>query len=167
MSPSISPIRRFAVTAAMVGAAVFGSVALAPVASADESTPVVEQAPVVEEAPAPAPQAPPAPPIVYDKNGKPIKAPQACTATQMDQYERSMAQATRLADALYAAAAKLDEAAGTLRARAAQVSASAGTVLTALAGGSEKASDKLEERAALLLEEAGVLPCVPEGGGRF
>ena len=69
MSTSSSTLRRVAVTAAMIGAAVFGSVALAPAASADESAPVVEQAPapevvpVPEQAPVPevAPEAVPAP----------------------------------------------------------------------------------------------------------
>ena len=146
MDSSISPLRRFAVTGAMIGAAVFGSVALAPAASADESAPVVVEAPVLEapvveapvaeapvvEAPAvavvpapapapvveqaPAPAATPAPPpVVYDKNGKPVKAPKACTAKELDQYAQQAAQATRLATSLESAAARLHDAAAKLR----------------------------------------------------
>jgi outer membrane biosynthesis protein TonB len=220
MSTSISPLRRFAVTAAMIGAAVFGSVALAPAASAEESAPVVEQAPAPEPAPviesapapepvpapeaapapapvpapeaapapapAPAPEAVPAPapapvveqapapavtpavpPVLYDKNGKPIKPPKACTAKEVEKYAKKAAQSLRLADSLNAAALKLRDAAGQLRAQAVKAKASTARVLNALATGSDRAADLLEERAALLIDEASVSPCIPAGGGRF
>ena len=208
MSSSISPLRRFAVTSALLGAAVFGSVALAPAASADESAPVVEQvpapesAPVVETAPAPedvpapeavpapapapapAPQAAPAPapapaaapapapvltapPIAYDKNGKPIKPPKACTAKELEKAQKDAAQSLKLADALNAAALKLREASGKLRAQAVAASASSARVLNALANASDTAAQLLENKATVLIDAAYVLPCIPSGGGRF
>ena len=184
MSSSIGPLRRFAVTSALIGAAVFGSVALAPAASADESAPVVEQvpapesAPVVEvaPAPAPAPAAAPAPapapvvtapPIAYDKNGKPIKHPKACTAKELEKAQKDAAQSLKLADALNAAALTLREASGKLRAQAITASASSARVLGALANASDTAAQLLENKAAALIDAAYVLPCIPPGGGRF
>jgi hypothetical protein len=172
---SFSPLRRFAVTAAMIGAAVFGSVALAPAASADESVPVVEQAPVVETAPAPdvvpAPtpsQVVPVPPeIVYDKNGKPVKAPKPCTQKQLDQFGQQAAQAVKQADLLKQGAFKLRDAAAKLRAQAAVAVGSSARLLTVLATAGDTAASALEQRAADLLESASVLPCIPPGGGRF
>ena len=179
---SFSPLRRFAVTAAMIGAAVFGSVALAPAASADESAPaVVEQAPVVESAPAPevapapavvpAPtpsQVVPAPPeIVYDKNGKPVKAPKPCTTKQLDQFQQQAAKAITQADALKQTAYKLRDASAKLRAQAAVAVGSSARLLTFLANAGDAAANALENKAAELLEAASVLPCIPPGGGRF
>jgi hypothetical protein len=173
---SFSPLRRFAVTAAMIGAAVFGSVALAPAASADESAPaVVEQASVVEAAPAPevvpAPtpsQVVPAPPeIVYDKNGRPVKAPKPCTTTQLDQFQQQAAKAVTQADALKRAAFTLRDAAAKLRAQAAVATGSSARLLTVLANAGDAAANALENKAAELLEAASVLPCIPPGGGRF
>ena len=172
---SFSPVRRFAVTAAMIGAAVFGSVALAPSASADESAPVVEQAPVVDAAPAPevvpAPTpsqvVPVAPEIVYDKNGKPVKAPKPCTQKQLDQFQTQAAAAVTRADSFKQAAFKLREGAAKLRAQAAVAVGSSARLLTMLATAGDNAANVLEQRAADLLESASVLPCIPPGGGRF
>jgi hypothetical protein len=172
---SFSPLRRFAVTAAMIGAAVFGSVALAPSASADESAPVVEQAPVVDAAPAPevvpAPTpsqvVPVAPEIVYDKNGKPVKAPKPCTTKQLDQFQAQAARAITSADSLKQAAFKLRDGAAKLRAQAAVAVGSSARLLTMLANAGDTAANALEQRAADLLESASVLPCIPPGGGRF
>jgi hypothetical protein len=202
MSTSISPIRRFAVTAAMVVAAVFGSVALAPAASAEESAPIVESAPAPEVAPAPepvpasevvpvpeaapapapapeaapapasAPQAEPAPaptapPVVYDKNGKPIKPPTACTAEELEKALQNQAQQLRLADSFTAAAQKLRDASAQLRAQAAKAQPSKARLINALATASDRAAQLLEEKAAELVDAALILPCIPEGGGRF
>jgi hypothetical protein len=184
---SFSPVRRVAVTAAMIGAAVFGSVALAPAASADESAPVVvEQAPAVEapapeaaQAPevAPAPEVVPAPTpsqvvpvapeIVYDKNGRPVKAPKPCTTKQLDQFEQQAARAVTQADVLKQAAFKLRDGAAKLRAQAAVAAGSSARLLTLLASAGDRAANALEQRAADLLESASVLPCIPPGGGRF
>ena len=171
---STNPLRRFAVTAAMIGAAVFGSVALAPAASAEESAPVVEQAPVVEApaqevvpAPTPSEVVPVAPEIVYDKNGRPVKAPKPCTTKQLDQFQTQAARAITQADALKQAAYKLRDGAAKLRAQAAVATGSSARLLTLLANAGDAAAHALEQRAADLLESASVLPCIPPGGGRF
>jgi hypothetical protein len=165
---SFSNLRRVAVTAAMIGGAVFGSVALAPVASADESAPVVvEQAPEVVPTPTPSQVVPVAPEIVYDKNGKPVKAPKPCTTKQLDQFQQQAAKAVTQADALKQAAFKLRDGAAKLRAQAAVAVGSSARLLTVLANAGDAAANALEHRAADLLESASVLPCIPPGGGRF
>ncbi|HEX2215139.1 MAG TPA: hypothetical protein VHG27_00330, partial [Xanthobacteraceae bacterium] len=64
-------------------------------------------APTVEPTPAPAP-----PPVLYDKNGKPIPPPKNCTAKEVEKYAKKAAQSLRLADSLTGAAAKLRDASG-------------------------------------------------------
>ena len=93
MSATISPIRRLAVTIAMAGVAAIGTVALAPAALADDAV-VVESAPATEAAPvveAPVVEAPPQ--IVFDKDGKPVKAPKVCTTKDLEKVAEKVAKA--------------------------------------------------------------------------
>ena len=108
-----------------------------------------------------------APPIAYDKNGKPIKPPKACTAKELEKAQQNAVQQVKLADALNAAALKLREASGKLRAQAVKSSASSARVLNALANASDVAAQLLENKAEALIDAAYVLPCIPQGGGRF
>jgi hypothetical protein len=105
--------------------------------------------------------------VLYDKNGKPIPPPKNCTAKEVEKYAKKAAQSLGLADSLIDAAAKLRKASDQLRAQAAKAKGLQARLLSTLAGASDRAAELLEERAALLVDEASVSPCIPEGGGRF
>ena len=106
-----------------------------------------------------------APPIAYDKNGKPIKPPKACTAKELEKAQKDAAQSLKLADSLNAAALKLREASGKLRAQAVTASASSARVLGALANASDMAAQLLENKAEAL-HRRGVRPALHPAGRR-
>jgi hypothetical protein len=188
MITTITPLRRIAVTLAMTGVTAFGAVAIAPAAFADETTTVTEEAPVTEVAPevvpevapeapvaeVPAPVAQPAPApappvVVIGKDGKPVKAPQVCTAKELSDYAAKLAKYTAQAAPLKKAAAKLREASAALRAQAANLTPPQARAALALANVGDLAASRLEAQANDIIAKAGSLSClvVAPGGVRF
>jgi ribonuclease E len=185
MITTITPLRRLAVTLVLTGATVFGAVAIAPAAFADETStvtedasvtetapevvvpevvvpatpPVVEPAPVVESTPAPAPVVTPPPAVVIGKDGKPVAAPKVCTTKDMAERAAKIAKATAQAAPLLRTATKLREASALLRAQPVK-NPSQARIALALADAADLAAAKLEAQAADLIAKAGQLSCL-------
>jgi hypothetical protein len=176
MNNSISPLRRIAVTLVLTGVTALGAVSIAPAAFADESSTVqtsVTETPAVEspavEAPAvEAPVVVTPPEVVYDKDGKPVKAPKVCTAKDLSDVAKKIADATKKAAPLLSLADKSRDAAVAVRAQIAKVSPAAGRLAELVAQGLDKVADKLEAQAADLVAKASVKSCIVlPTGGRF
>ncbi|UOY00992.1 hypothetical protein [Blastococcus sp. PRF04-17] len=142
MSSNISTFRRLAVTIAMAGVAAFGTVAIAPAAHAAD--------------------------VVYDKDGNPVSAPTICTAEDLAEYARKLAEATAQAAVLDSAAAKLRAEADALYAKAAKIPGQAKGIVKQ-AERADAAAAELEAQARKLIEKASQKTCIeqPTGGGRF
>ena len=138
----------------------------------EESVPVVESAPVAPSAPVtevqPAPVTATPPPVVYDKDGKPVKAPKICSVKDMENQAKKIAEATQQAATLTRTAEKLRASAVALRAQALKATRSV-QALNAMADAADWAAAQLEQQAVALVQKAGELTCAPPivGGGRF
>jgi hypothetical protein len=178
MSNAISPLRRIAVTLAMTGVAAFSAVAIAPAAFADDAV-AVQPAPAVTDpaatpapavVPAPAPAADPATPaVVYDKNGKPIKAPKVCTAKDLADTAKKVADATKKAAPVLQLAAKSHDAADLVRAQEPKMTLSQAKLAELVAGGLDMVGNKLEAQAKASIDAAGQMDCIilVNPAGRF
>jgi hypothetical protein len=111
----------------------------------------------------------PPPPIVYDKDGKPVKAPKYCTVKDLERFAAKVAQAARTAAVLERAADRLRDAAASLDNQVAHArSAWQRMMLKGLANAANWAAQELEEQAAEIVERANRRTCVeqpPTGGG--
>jgi hypothetical protein len=191
MITTITPLRRVAVTLVLTGATVFGAVSIAPAAFADDTAVVTQQAPVtdvapqvapvvpdvvvpdapapvVQDAPAPAPVVTP-PPVVIGKDGKPVKAPKACTDKDQSDYAAKLAKANQQAAPLLKVAAQLRDGAKALRAQVAKLTPAQGRLAGALAAVGDFAASKLEAQAKSIVSNVGGIGCivVEVSGGRF
>jgi pimeloyl-ACP methyl ester carboxylesterase len=197
MITTITPLRRVAVTLVLAGATAFGAIGIAPAAFADDTTTVTQQTPVVADAPAPAPAAdapapvaetpapvveapapvveapapaPVAPPaVVIGKDGKPVKAPKACTDKDQQQYADKLAKANQQAAPLLKTAAQLRAAASALHLQALKLTGVPAWIVQGLANVGDLAASKLEAQAQSLITKVGGIGCivVEVAGGRF
>jgi hypothetical protein len=189
MITTITPLRRVAVTLVLAGATAFGAVAVAPAAFADEVSTVTESAPeVVAPEVAPAPEVTPAPvveapapvveapapvvtppPVVIGKDGKPVKAPKACTDKALADFQTKLAKATTQAAQLEKTADALRQVSAALRAQAVKMSPLSARITLALANAGDLAANKLDAQAQDLITKANVIDCIVATvpGGRF
>jgi hypothetical protein len=181
MNTTISPLRRIAVTLAMTGVTAFGAVAIAPAAFADDTVAVQPAAgdvaatdPAASDPAATDPAASdpaavtPPPDVVYDKNGKPVKAPKVCTAKDLAESAKKVAAATTKAVPLLQLAAKSQAAAALLRAREDTMTPAQARVTELVAKGLDLVAGKLEAQAQAAIDKAAQKSCIVlPSGGRF
>ena len=118
--------------------------------------------------PAPVVVTPP-PAVVYDKNGKPIKAPKVCTAKDLDDVAKKVADATKKAASIFALAEKSHQAANLVRAQESKMTASQVRLAELVANGLDMVGDKLAAQAQASIDKAGVKDCIVVSvpAGRF
>ena len=153
----------------MTGATAFGAVAMAPAALADDSVAVQPAAPdAVATAPAATDPAVTPPPVVYDKNGKPIKEPKVCKAKDFEEAAKKVAEATKKAAPQLAMAAKSHAAADLLRAQEVTLTPAQAKVAEVVANGLDMVGDRIAAQAQAAINKAGTLEClvVSAPGGR-
>jgi hypothetical protein len=127
-------------------------------------------APAVTDPAVVTPPVPSGPPIVYDKNGKPLKAPKTCTDKDLADSAKKVADATKKAAPLLSQAASLHNAANFLKAQETNMTTVAQKNLAELVVKAlDSAGDKLAAQAQASIDKAGVLDCwiVSVPGGRF
>ena len=110
------------------------------------------------------------PQVVFDKNGKPVKAPKVCSAKDLEKMAKDVAEATTQATSLNKAAAALRQSAVALKAQAAKALGTKAKLLTGLATAADWAAAQLEQQAVKTVEKANVKNCLvlaPGGGTRF
>jgi hypothetical protein len=165
MNTTISPLRRITVTLALTGAAAFSAVAVAPSAFADDSVAPVTS--VTVPAVGTAPVAPP--PVVLNKDGKPVKAPKTCSDKDIAESDKKVADAKKKVAPLFALATKAHVTADAVRAQEVKLTtAKQVAAAEAVANGLDMVGDKLADQAQATIDKAAILDCfIVEAGGRF
>jgi hypothetical protein len=138
----------------------------APEVVVPEAPPVVAPAPApvdpapVAQAPATTPVVVTPPEVVVGKDGKPVKAPKACTAKDLSEQAAAVAKANAQAASIKANAASLRKVAALLRAQAAKLTYSQARVVLALASLSDYAANALDAQAANVVAKVAPLSCI-------
>jgi hypothetical protein len=163
MNSTLSPVRRLGATLLIAGIAAFGSVAVAPAASAEEPA-VVQEAPVAE----PSAEAPAVADGKDKDKDKPVKAPKFCTDKDLEKHAKDSAKWNEQASTFTALAGKSREAAAVLREKSANLKPGAKMLAELLARGLDKAATALDGQAQKLVDQVALgLQCVVAGAPRF
>ena len=113
------------------------------------------------QSPAPAPVVvTPPPAVVYDKNGKPIKAPKVCSAKDLEDVAKKVDDATKKAASTLQLAAKAHQAAALVRAQESKMTASQVRLAELVANGLDLVGDKLAAQAQASIDKAAVKDCI-------
>ena len=111
----------------------------------------------------------PPPPVVFDKDGKPVKAPKVCTRRTSRRWPRTVAEATKQVASLTKAAKVPASPLCLLRAQAAKAVGIKAKLLTGLATAADWAAAQLEQEgpSSSRRRRRRTASSAPGGGTRF